>query len=299
MGGLVTAEELAGLLGEVTVLDVRYQLGRTDGWEEYLSGHVPGAVYVDLARDLSDPPGEPVDDRGRHPLPDPQRFVAAMRAAGVRKGRPVVVYDDWDAMAATRAWWLLRDHGHEDVRVLDGGWRWWLHGGHPVETGDTVGTGDGGGAGATDETQIGTTASTPGTAPDETGLNLEGGLMPRVDAEGAARVARDGVLLDARAEERFRGEAEPVDPVSGHVPGAVSLPTSRNLEDGLFRDRAALSEAYAATEDAGEVAVYCGSGVTATHDLFALHLLGREGALYPGSWSGWVSNRERPVETGP
>ena len=173
MGLLISPEELANVLGDVTVLDVRYQLGRSDGHEEYLAGHVPGAAYVDLGTDLADRPGDPVDERGRHPLPDPERFAAAMRRAGVRRDRTVVVYDDWGGRAATRAWWLLTDHGHPDVRVLDGGWSWWSR------SGQDVGTGEAG--------------------PAEGDFTADAGHLPVVDADGAARVAREGVLLDARA----------------------------------------------------------------------------------------------------
>jgi len=134
MGLLIPPEELAGVLGNVTVLDVRYRLGRTDGYAEYLAGHVPGAAYVDLATDLADPPADPVDERGRHPLPDPERFAAAMRRAGVRRDRTVVVYDDWSGQAATRAWWLLGDHGHPDVRLLDGGRAKWIAEERPITT---------------------------------------------------------------------------------------------------------------------------------------------------------------------
>jgi thiosulfate/3-mercaptopyruvate sulfurtransferase len=272
MTSLVTPEELADLLDDVTVLDVRYQLGRADGHEQFLAGHVPGAVYVDLATDLADPPGDPVDERGRHPLPDPDRFAEAMTRAGVRGDRPVVVYDDWSSMAATRAWWLLRFHGHPDVRVLDGGWSWWTRSGARIATGEAeAAQGD---------------------------FRADPGHLPLVDADGAERVARDGVLLDARAAERFRGEVEPVDPVAGHVPGAVSVPTALNHEDGRFRSKAELADVYDLVGETGDVAAYCGSGVTATHDLFALHLLGRTAALYPASWSGWVSQGTRPVATG-
>ena len=170
-------------------------------------------------------------------------------------------------------WWLLRFHGHPDVRVLDGGWGWWVRGDHPVET-------------RVPEPEAGDFTADPGH-------------LPVLDAAGAARVAREGVLVDARAAERFRGEVEPVDPVAGHLPGAVSVPTAQNLDDGRFRPVDGLAATYAMTDGRDEVGAYCGSGVTATHDLFALHLLGRSGALYPGSWSGWVSDNTRPVQTGP
>jgi thiosulfate/3-mercaptopyruvate sulfurtransferase len=266
--GLLTVRDLGAALGEVTVLDVRWRLGSSDGREQYLAGHVPGASYVDLERDLADPPGP----AGRHPLPDPERFAAAMRRCGVRLDRPVVVLDDWAGMAATRAWWLLRDHGHRDVRLLDGGWAAWLAEDGRAETGE------------------------PLVEPGD--LRADPGHLPVVDAEGASRLARDGVLVDARAPERFRGEVEPVDPVAGHVPGAVNVPATANVADGRFRPPGELAEVYAATTGAAEVGVYCGSGVTATHDAFALHLLGREAVLYAGSWSHWVTDPARPVATG-
>jgi thiosulfate/3-mercaptopyruvate sulfurtransferase len=272
MSPLISATVLHSLLPTVTVLDVRWQLGRSDGHEQYLSGHVPGAAYVDLETDLADPPADPPDGRGRHPLPDPARFTAAMRRCGVSLDRPVVVYDDTAGAAAARAWWLLRYHGHPDVGLLDGGWSWWLRDGGAVETGEK--------------------RPTPGD------FRARPGQLPVLDAAGAAKVAAGGVLLDARAPERFAGEVEPIDPVAGHIPGSVNVPTTANLADGRFRSVAELTEVYSAAAEADEVGVYCGSGVTATHDLFALHLLGREGALYAGSWSGWVSDPERRVARG-
>jgi len=269
MGSLVSPEELRRALADVTVLDVRWQLGRDDGFEQYLAGHVPGASYVDLPTDLADRPS----DQGRHPLPDPGRFAAAMRRCGVRDDRPVVVYDDWSGMAAARAWWLLRYHGHPDVALLDGGWQWWRREGGQVEQGEPkVVDGD---------------------------FESQPGHLPVVDADGAARSARDGVLLDARAPERFRGDVEPVDPVAGHIPGAANVPATTNIVDGRWRPHDELAATYTLTEGAGDVAAYCGSGVTATHTVFALHLLGREAALYPGSWSGWITDPGRPVATGP
>ncbi|WP_341476756.1 sulfurtransferase [Nocardioides currus] len=232
---------------------------------------MPTAAYVDLDSCLSGPPGDPVGEDGRHPLPGSDDFTAAMRAAGVSSDVPVVVYDDWQGRAAGRAWWLLRDHGHPDVRVLDGGWSAWVAGGGEVST-DAV-------------------APAPG---DFTGT---GGSLPVVDA-GAVPAA--GVLIDARAPERFRGETEPVDPVAGHIPGAVNIDTSRNLAaDGTFLPADQLRALYAGVGavPGADVAVYCGSGVTATHDLLALAVAGVDAALYPASWSGWVSDPARAVET--
>jgi len=274
MGPLISPEELVADRERWTVLDVRWQLGRTDGREQHLAGHVPGAAFVDLETDLADPPGE----RGRHPLPDPERFVEAMRRCGVSDGRPVVVYDDAYGTSAARAWWLLRHHGHRGVRVLDGGWSWWRKIGGPVETGPvTPAYGD----------------FVPGP-----------GDLPVVDADGAVEIARVGVLLDARAAERFRGEVEPVDPVAGHVPGAVNVPTSRNLvadgdRAGRFKTRDELAvEYHLALPPGTQVGAYCGSGVTAAHDVLALDVLGVRAALYAGSWSEWVTDPSRPVATG-
>ena len=266
MASLITADELRAVLPEVTVLDVRWQLGRTDGQEQYCAGHVPGAAYVDLETALADPPGT----GGRHPLPDADRFAAAMRRCGVRRDRTVVVYDDWSGLAATRAWWLLRYHGHSDVRVLDGGLSAWRNATEALSTGVEV--------------------------PEPGDLRPDPGSLPVVDAHGAARIAAHGVLLDARAPERFRGEVEPVDPVAGHIPGALNVPATDNLLEGRFRAAEGLTVTYAAALGAPEVAVYCGSGITAAHDVFALHLLGREAALYPGSWSEWLQDPRRTTE---
>jgi thiosulfate/3-mercaptopyruvate sulfurtransferase len=272
---LISPGRLRQRLPEVTVLDVRWQLGGPPGHADYLRGHVPGAVYVDLESDLADPPG----DRGRHPLPDPGRFARAMRRCGVRGDRTVVVYDAVQGTSAARCWWLLRYHGHRDVLVLDGGYDWWVREGGPVEQGDVA-------------APAGDFRASPGQ-------------LPVLDAAGAARVAREGVLVDARAGERFRGEVEPVDPVAGHIPGAVSVPAARNLvgpgaREGTVRQREELAGEYqaAGVRPGTEVGVYCGSGVTAAHDVLALHLLGTEAALYPGSWSEWVTDPGRPVATG-
>jgi thiosulfate/3-mercaptopyruvate sulfurtransferase len=266
---LISTTELRDRHGSVTLLDVRYRLGDPTGREQHAAGHVPGAAYVDMDTELAAPPGR----GGRHPLPDPTVFEAAMRRAGVRADRPVVVYDDWSGHAAGRAWWLLRFHGHADVRVLDGGWSAWVADGGAVESGET--------------------------APDEGDFAVDPGHLPVVEADEVLQV---DVLLDARAPERYRGETEPIDPVAGHIPGALNVPTAANLDpDGRFRSVEELREVYAdaveAAAEGGSVAAYCGSGVTAVHDLIALELLGVTAALYPGSWSGWVTDPSRPVAT--
>ena len=265
---LVSPSSLGDLLGEVTVLDVRYRLGGPAGPAEHAAGHVPGAAYVDLAADLAAAAGA----GGRHPLPDPEVFLAAMRRAGVSSSRPVVVYDDWAGQAAARAWWLLRHYGHPSVRVLDGGWSGWREAGLPVAQGPV-------------DAEPGDFSGEPGWMPA-----LSSAEVPAVD-----------VLVDARAPERYRGEIEPIDPVAGHVPGAVNVPTATNLtSDGRFRPAAELRTVYAAVGavPGADVAAYCGSGVTACHDVLAMAQVGVRAALYPGSWSEWVTDPSRPVGTG-
>ncbi|MFJ8045311.1 sulfurtransferase [Kitasatospora sp. NPDC096147] len=272
---LIDVAELAAALDAATppaLLDVRWALGGPPGAEEYAAGHLPGAHYLDLDRELASPPGA----GGRHPLPDTEVLAAALRRAGVRADRPVVVYDAGPATSAARAWWLLRWAGHRDVRVLDGGLAAWTAAGRPLDF----------------------------TTPQDGGGDFvpEPGALPTVDAAGAAELARTGLLLDARAGERYRGEVEPVDPRAGHIPGAVSAPTTENLAaDGRFRPAAELAERFAAlgVKDSTEVAVYCGSGVTAAHELLALTVAGHPGAaLYPGSWSEWSADPANPAETG-
>ena len=271
-GPLVSVPELRALLAApdaVTLLDVRYRLGSTTGAEEHAGAHLPGAAYVDLDTALAAPAGA----GGRHPLPDPAVFAEAMRRAGVRLDRPVVVYDDWSAHAAGRAWWLLRFHGHPDVRVLDGGLAAWREEGGELAAG--------------------------AVHPEPGDFSCSGAAgMLVVDAGGVLDV---DVLIDARAAERYRGEHEPVDPVAGHVPGAVNVPTSRNLDDGgRFRSAEELRATYAdvGAVPGADVAAYCGSGVTATHDLLALEVAGVRAALYAGSWSDWITDPTRPVATG-
>lgn len=210
-------------------------------------------------------------------MPETADFEAAMRRAGVSNDRLVVVYDDADSTAAARAWWLLRYFGHQAVRVLDGGFRAWTAAGYPGESPIYHGA-------------IGDFTARPGHL----------GLL---DADGAAAaLARTGLLLDARAGERYRGEAEHVDPVAGHIPGAVSAPTSENVNpDGTFKSSAALAARFQALgASAGrEVAAYCGSGVTAAHEVLALTVAGIPAALYVGSWSDWITDPDRPVAIGP
>jgi thiosulfate/3-mercaptopyruvate sulfurtransferase len=272
---LITAEELserlAGQPADTVVLDVRWSLGGPPGHGEYLGGHVPGAVYVDLDTELARH-GAPTD--GRHPLPDLGDLQSAARRWGIGPDSTVVVYDGQGNLAAARAWWLLRWAGLTDVRILDGALPAWVRSGGALETDDVV--------------------------PEPGDVSLTGGGLPTVDVEDVADFARTGTLLDARAGERFRGEVEPVDPKAGHVPGAVSAPTGDNLNpDGTFRPPTELRAGFAALGvDADRpVAAYCGSGVTAAHQVAALAIAGIPAALYPGSWSQW-SNLDKPVATG-
>jgi thiosulfate/3-mercaptopyruvate sulfurtransferase len=265
---LISVAELAAELAGLTILDVRYAVGGPPGPAAFAVGHVLGAVYVDLDRDLAAPAGP----GGRHPLPDAAAFARAMRAAGVSRARPIVAYDDWGGRAAGRLWWLLRYFGHPSVRVLDGGWAAWRAAGQP--------------------------ASTAAAAPPAGDFTATPGGMPVVEA---ADVPTVGVLIDARAPERFRGDVEPIDPIAGHIPGAVNVPTAANLDaDGRFRAPAELARAYAAVGavPGADVAVYCGSGVTAAHDVLALELAGVRAKLYPGSWSGWITDPGRPIARG-
>jgi thiosulfate/3-mercaptopyruvate sulfurtransferase len=200
-----------------------------------------------------------------------------MRAAGVSSDGSVVVYDEADSTIAARAWWLLRYFGHDRVRVLDGGFAAWQAAGKPVSTQEvTVVPGD---------------------------FAAEPGHLPMLDADGAAELARSGILLDARAPARYRGETEPIDPVAGHIPGALSAPTAENVTSaGFFRSAADLRSRFASLgieAGAGQVGAYCGSGVTAAHEVLALELAGVRGALYVGSWSDWINDSGRPVATGP
>nr|WP_223166289.1 sulfurtransferase [Nonomuraea sp. SYSU D8015] len=268
---LITPADLAAL-GDVTLLDVRWRLGGPPGVELYREGHLQGAVYCDLDTDLAAPPGA----GGRHPLPDAEAFQRAMRRLGVSDGRPVVAYDDAGSTVAARAWWTLRYFGHQDVRVLDGGLSAWTAAGLPV------------------------TKEEP-PAVREGDFTARPGGMPVLTADEAAAVAAEGVLLDARAGERYRGEVEPVDPVAGHVPGAVNAPTTGNVgPDGRFLDPAALRARFAAlgVGEGVRAGAYCGSGVTAAHEVLALELAGLPAALYVGSWSHWVTDPARPVATG-
>lgn len=300
-GPLLAPDALAGMLNPASgpppvVLDVRWRLTGPPGRDDWAARRVPGAAFVDTDADLSAGATVP-GPGGRHPLPSPSRLQAVARAAGIRDepDQPVVVYDDADGSVAARGWWLLRWAGLAPgrVRVLDGGFAAWEAAGLPV-----AGT-DGG-------------AIEPPAAPAGD-LVVRPGSMPVLDADGAAAVARDGVLLDARAAARYRGETEPVDLRAGHVPGARNVPAAGNAgPDGRWLAPSALAarlrEAGVADSGAAHgpagVGAYCGSGINACALVLALEQSGLRSprapaALYPGSWSEWSADPGRPVATGP
>ncbi len=272
---LTTSAELDELMRSgraPVVLDVRWRLGGPHGGEAYREAHIPGALFADLDADLA-AHGEPAE--GRHPLPSAAAFEASVRRWGIDDGDTVVVYDDAMGFGPARAWWMLRDAGI-DARVLAGGLAAWRAAGLPVASGDET--------------------TEPGTA------TLHPGQLPQLTIDEAAALAAgaDGVLLDARAGERYRGETEPIDPRAGHIPGAVSAPTTENIgPDGRLRSSADLRARFTALGVGdGAVGVYCGSGVSAAQEILALAVAGYDAALYPGSWSQWSNTPGRPVATG-
>ncbi|SHX06094.1 sulfurtransferase [Mycobacteroides abscessus] len=275
MDVLISPSELADRLTDFRLLDVRWTVMAPDGRPAYLAGHLPGAVFVDLDADLAD---HSATGRGRHPLPTPQALAASARRWGLNDGDAVVVYDDWNGQAAARAWWLLRAAGVSNVRILDGGWAAWQRSGGPVATEEVV-----------------------PVVGDITITSLHGLAAVDADAVAAQAQSPDNLVFDARAAARYRGDEEPLDPRAGHIPGAVSAPTAENLTaDGTFKPVAELRERFDKLgAGTAPVTVYCGSGVTATHQIAALAIAGYDAALYPGSWSEWSSDPQRPVATGP
>ena len=276
MSPLISASDLlAAGQPRPVILDITWVLSAAagpPGRETYAAGHIPGAYFVDLDTELASPPGA----GGRHPLPDATTVESVLRRAGVNPNTPVVVYDAATSMAAARAWWVFRYFGLEDVRVLDGGLAAWKTAGGEVTT-------------AVPEDAAGTFTASPGH-------------VPALDAEGAAALASSGVLLDARAPERFAGEVEPIDPVAGHIPGAVNAPTTANVDaSGHFLPAEELQERFAAlgADGSTEVGAYCGSGVTAAHEALALEIAGIKAPVYVGSWSEWITDPTRPIATGP
>ena len=255
------------------LLDVRWKLGDRDGDGQgrYREAHIPGAVYVDLPSQLASAPSAA---DGRHPLPEPEAFREAARDWGINNDDVVVAYDDNGGLSAARAWWLLRDGGFDTVYLLDGGLAAWRAEGYELDGGDELAS-------------LGN-------------VELGSGRMPRLELDDVLDFAGTSVLLDARATERYRGELEPVDPRAGHIPGAVSAPTTENLApDGRFLPAAELAARFKDLgADGRDVAVYCGSGINAAHQIAALAEAGIDAALFPGSWSQWCGHPDLPIATG-
>jgi thiosulfate/3-mercaptopyruvate sulfurtransferase len=274
---LISAQELAELLRSdqpPLVADVRWNLGGPPGKPDFEASHIAGAVWVDLETQLAGPPGV----GGRHPLPTPAVFEQAMRDIGACKDSLIVAYDAANSQAAARLWWLLTDAGHRAVKVLDGGFAAWSAARLPTVSGPSA------------PAARGDFIAHPGHRPQLAGTEISA----RLGTPDAP------TLIDVRTPERYAGEKEPLDPVAGHIPGAINLPWAANVRaDGRFRPPGEIARRY--TEAAGweDAVLYCGSGITATHSLLALETAGlRATALYPGSWSEWISDPSRPIATG-
>jgi len=278
---LIQVDELARLLAgpeaaRPVVLDVRYRMGTSAGQREFEDNHLPGASYVAMDTQLATIRADGVG--GRHPMPTAETFSAAMRSAGVTMSRPVVAYDDWASLPASRLWWMLRHLGFLNVRVLDGGIAAWTAAGQPTESGPV----------------------TPG-AGDFTAFSM--GMGRLLDATGATRYAAGHLLLDARPADRFRGENETIDAVAGHIPGAVSSPALANVDrHGRFLPAEELARRFheLGAEDGKIIGTYCGSGVQATHLALALSVAGitDRADVYIGSWSDWITSPDRPIARG-
>jgi thiosulfate/3-mercaptopyruvate sulfurtransferase len=277
----IDAGSLQALIGSpsIVILDCRFDLAAPEaGKQAYLGRHIPTARYVDLNRDLSAPVSPAT---GRHPLPRPEHLAALFGCLGVSRDTQVIAYDEINGSLAARAWWLLRWLGHDKAAVLDGGLKAWLEAGGAVESG---------------EPQVPPHAASFAPRPDSTCV---------VTAAEVLEASRDPrrLVVDARAPERFAGRLEPIDPVAGHVPGAVNHPFTANLgEDGRFLAAPELTRRWRerlGDRAPADVIAMCGSGVTACHDLLALELAGFPGAkLYAGSWSEWIRDPRRPIARG-
>ncbi len=280
---LVQAETLAMAISraDVVIVDCRYTLLDPNAGEQaYLSSHLPGASYAHLERDLSDmtPSGD-----GRHPWPSVGQMASGLSRWGIGPTSQVIAYDDGDGAIAARLWFLLRMLGHEKAAVLDGGWARWTALGLPVSSSPA------------------TTAGQFRAQYDAAQLAFDSVRLFDADAV-EAHLHTGGVLIDARAAARFRGEEEPLDRVAGHVPGALNRPYTQNLVGGRFKSPMQLAEEFRAllgANSATDVVAMCGSGVTACHNLLAMERAGFKSAgLYTGSWSGWISDVSRSIATG-
>jgi len=262
MNHFITSEQLKTQLGKVVIFDCRFNLmNKTLGSEQYRIGHIPGAYYLDLEKDLS----SAVETHGgRHPLPDIQTFSKKLRAAGVNQHSAIVVYDDSRMAYAARAWWLLRYYGHQQIMILDGGFNSWVAAG-----------------GAIDRRE-----------PSQKSGNFKAAIQSnwianRVDI---LQAGPSFTLIDSREAKRFRGEEEPIDPIAGHIPGAVNyLWQDATTEQGFIKPEDTQRQRWQDLDNRDNLVVYCGSGVTACVNLLSLEMSGIKAKLYPGSWSDWCS----------
>jgi thiosulfate/3-mercaptopyruvate sulfurtransferase len=277
---LVSTEWLARHLGDpgLRIADVRWSLLEKDkGRNAYLQGHIPGAVFMDVDGDLASPRGQ---GPGRHPLPLPERFAESMSRAGIGSDTHVIAHDFGDGSTAARLWWLLRYFGHERVSLLDGGFALWTAEGRPVE------------------------APVSSYPPSEFAAVPRAAMLVDADAVDRLRTDPRTLILDSRMAERYEGRVEPIDPLAGHIPGAKNRPYPANVrsaQDARFLEPARLREQFMqlGADRAERVIAYCGSGVNACQNLFALQLAGFEaGLLYEGSWSDWCSVPSRAMSTG-
>lgn len=279
---LISAEDLLELQRAdlCLIVDCRFSLSDPQaGYQAYLKGHIPGAVYANLDTDLS---GPVTGSSGRHPLPDTARFSEFLAGIGWRPGTRVVAYDDVGGAFAARLWWLMKYFGHDEGALLDGGFPAWSAAGYATSRGS-------------DDMNIPSAPLTSLSTCDDmvlTAAEVKEGLA-----------GGDVVLLDARAPERYRGDVEPIDPVAGHVPGAINLPIGLNLDQANHfkpaKDLLNQWQTYQDASSAGQLVHMCGSGVTACFNQFAAELVGIKGSrIYPGSWSEWIRDPSRGVETG-
>lgn len=262
MKHFISASELKAQLGKLVIFDCRFNLGnKTQGYDQYRAGHIPDAYYLDLEKDLSSPIAQ---HGGRHPLPDPEIFSQKMRDCGVNHQSAIVLYDDSRMAYAARAWWLLRYFGHQQVFILDGGFNAWVtHGG------------------ALDRRE-----------PALKSGNFNANIQPDwiVDRDTILKNEKNFLLIDSREAKRYRGEEEPIDPVAGHIPGAVNyFWQEATNEQGFVKPPADQQARWSDLPQHDNLVVYCGSGVTACVNLLSLELSGIDAKLYPGSWSDWCS----------
>lgn len=275
MSNLIKAQELNALLGQenLRIIDARFVLNDVDaGQRSYTEGHIPNAIFFDLDKDLSQTPS---DHGGRHPLPNMQAFGQKLAERGVGSSSRVVVYDDNSGVLAGRVWWMLKHIGHDAVQLLDGGLSAWTNAGYELSS------------------------SVPSFEKTTFNVDLRSDMLVGVDYIKRNLDNPDVLLIDARAAARYRGENEPLDKKAGHIPSALNLPVTDNLQNGKFKSAVELKERFTELGEAEEIIVYCGSGVSANHNIIALEESGIKGAkLYVGSWSDWSSYPDNEVATG-